>query len=62
MEGTVTISKSDFLWLRCNTEELGRLENGGVDNWEGYSKSLNPKGEPSMSEWAEREKERINNL
>lgn len=50
MEETITISKTEYYYLRCNKLELERLEAGGVDNWEWYGESLNPDGEPSLTE------------
>lgn len=52
MVGTITISKQEYFELRMEQERLSRLECGGVDNWEGYSESLRPEGEPTMKEFA----------
>lgn len=59
---TVTIPKDEYLSLKVADERLRRLENGGVDNWTYYGDSLNPEGEPSISEFEETEKERISKL
>lgn len=59
---TVTIPKDEYLALRVTDERLRRLENGGVDDWTYYGDSLNPDGEPSISEFEEAEKERISKL
>jgi hypothetical protein len=44
---TVTISKQDYEDLQRSAAKLQALENGGVDNWEYYSKSL----EEYYAEW-----------
>ena len=62
MEGNVTITKKHYLQLQINSEELTRLEAGGVDNWDWYGESLNPDGEPDMDEFEENEKVRIDAL
>lgn len=38
---TVTISKREYRRLRKMAEKFDALCSGGVDNWEGYSESLN---------------------
>jgi len=48
----VTISKEDYVDLLVASEKLSRLECGGVDNWEWYGESLNPKGDESISLFA----------
>jgi hypothetical protein len=58
-DNLITISKKEYLRLRKAEEELTRLENGGVDNWEWYGESLNPKGDIDLEEWEIREKKRI---
>lgn len=45
---TITIPVEDYIGLLVDSERLGRLECGGVDNWEWYSESLNPDSEDSM--------------
>lgn len=59
MKGRVVISKKRYLQLQVNSEELARLERGGVDNWEWYGESLNLDNEPDMDEFKENEKIRI---
>lgn len=54
MDGTVTISKDEYLSLRKAELTLNLLEAGGVDNWEWYGESLNPDGEPSFEEKEEK--------
>lgn len=39
-EQTVTISKVEYNRLLNRAEFLQRLENAGVDNWEGYDLAL----------------------
>ncbi len=49
------ISKEEYLRLKICEARLLLLEQGGVDNWEWYSYSLNPDfGEESISTIAER--------
>ena len=36
MDGTVTITKDEYLKLRIAERELQILNGAGVDNWEGY--------------------------
>ena len=62
MEGTVNITKKEYLELLVAQERLLRLEGGGVDNWDWYGESLNPDGELSFDEWEEKERERIATL
>ena len=38
---TVTISKQEYKELLVDSLILSGLENGGVDNWEWYSESIN---------------------
>lgn len=38
---TITITKDEYFKLKVAQEELSLLEQGGVDNWEGYCDSLN---------------------
>ena len=51
MEGTVTISKDNYLHLLLTDEKLRRLECGGVDNWEWYGESLYPDDQPDMDQF-----------
>lgn len=62
MDGTVTITKKEYLSLLISAERLNRLEGGGVDNWEWYGESLNPDGEPDMEEFEIEERERVSKL
>ena len=62
MEGQVTITKKEYLRLTVAYEELSRLNGGGVDNWEWYVESLNPKGEINIDTFEQNERERILNL
>jgi hypothetical protein len=39
-EPTVTIPLKEYEWLQKRDEKLSALENGGVDNWSGYSDAL----------------------
>jgi hypothetical protein len=39
-EPTVTIPLKEYEWLQKRDERLSALENGGVDNWSGYSDAL----------------------
>ena len=48
-EETVTITKKEYDSLIRSAKVLLALEAGGVDNWEGYSESL-------QEFWAENEK------
>lgn len=59
MTDTITISKSSYLQLQIDSEQLIRLEAGGVGNWEWYGESLNPDHYPSMDEFEETERNRI---
>ena len=54
MTNKITIDKQEYISLLIAQEELGRLEAGGVDNWGWYYESLNPDGEESLQEAAER--------
>ena len=45
---TITIPVEEYIGLLVDSERLGRLECGGIDNWEWYSESLNPRGEDSI--------------
>ena len=58
----ITISKKAYLRLLVASEELDRLEIGGVDNWEWYGESLNPDGKSDMDEFEINEKVRIATL
>ena len=42
MDGKIIITKQEYADLLKDSEELQRLNCGGVDNWDGYSESLNP--------------------
>ena len=61
MEGTITITKKEYLSLRMDAEKLCRLECGGVDNWSYYGEALNPEDEPNLDEVEEMIRERISN-
>jgi uncharacterized protein (TIGR00730 family) len=37
---TVTITREEYESLQHDSDVLGRLENGGVDNWDGYDLAL----------------------
>ena len=50
LTGGITITKQKYYELLIAEEKLTRLENGGVDNWDWYGESLNPRGELSMDE------------
>ena len=39
-EETVTISKKEYERLLKDSAKLQALENGGVDNWQGYSYAM----------------------
>ncbi len=41
---TITLPIKDYIDLLIDQEKLSRLEEGGVDNWEWYSESLNIRG------------------
>jgi len=62
MEGTVTISKVEYLRLRICEEIEDRLGAAGAYDWSSYIEALNPDNEPSMKEWEEDEKKRIEAL
>lgn len=38
--GTVTISVDEYKALKADSAKLVRLENAGVDNWEGYDVAM----------------------
>ena len=59
---TVTITKKEYLRLTIAYEELGRLQAGGIGNWEWYGEALNPPGEPDFDTFEQNEKERISNM
>ena len=59
MEGTVTITKDEYLELRMYEEKFSRLESGGVDNWEWYWESLHPKDQPSLEEVYEKLRQKL---
>lgn len=40
MHEFVTVHCSEYLHLVARDEKLTRLENAGVDNWEGYGPAL----------------------
>lgn len=48
-----SVTKDRYNQLLVAEERLKRLEAGGVDNWEWYHESLNPKDQPSMEEFEE---------
>ena len=52
MEGNITISKQGYFELLVAQEKLARLEEYGVDNWEGYGFALNS-GEYAFEDWVE---------
>ena len=62
MEGNITITKKLYLKLRIASEELKRLEYGGVDNWDWYKESLNPNNKLDMDEFEDNETARIEAL
>lgn len=39
---TIKMNLEEYVRLRQQSTELELLQNGGVDNWEGYGDSLNP--------------------
>lgn len=41
MKQTITLDKTEYIQLLICEMELRRLQNGGVDNWQGYYDSLN---------------------
>ena len=41
MSETITLTKDEYYNLKVARAELLLLEEGGVDNWQGYSDSLN---------------------
>lgn len=45
MNGTIEISKDEYISLLMAKEKLARLEIGGVDNWEWYGESINQEEE-----------------
>lgn len=57
MEGSVTITKYEYFELRCNSEELSRLNAAGVDNWDGCGDAMD-----GFDDWEEQERERIKAL
>lgn len=59
MEGTITITKAEYLELTCASEKLARLEGSGVDNWDFYGDALYPEGEQGFDEFCEAEKRRV---
>lgn len=59
MNENIIISKAKYLKLLLSAEKLTRLENGGVDNWEGYDESLNLYYKPDLDEFEISEIERI---
>ncbi|TDI97004.1 MAG: hypothetical protein E2O29_01855 [Deltaproteobacteria bacterium] len=59
MSEDITITKEEYLSLKCAQEELDRLEVGGVDNWEWYEDSLNPDGSLSLDDYKEKLKKDI---
>lgn len=44
----ITISKDEYISLLIDSEILGRLESGGVDNWEWYSESITGDGQECL--------------
>ena len=56
---TVTISKEEYYVFRCAQDKLDCLECGGVDNWQGYSESLNPEEGETHFEFKNRLKAEI---
>lgn len=59
IQGNITIKKQ-LLWeLKVDSEELRRLNAGGVDNWEWHSESMSAEGALSLDEFKEKEKNRI---
>lgn len=47
---TITISKKEYFKLKLSSEKLSMLQNGGVDNWNGYGESLYPDDEVTISD------------
>lgn len=47
------LTEERYKYLLVCEEQLKRLEAGGVDNWDWYHESLNPKDSPSMEEFEE---------
>jgi len=62
LKGNIIISKERY-WDLCIAEEWQRrLENGGVDNWDWYGRSLNPDDEESLEDFEISERKRIKEL
>jgi len=59
MIGSITISSIEYRRLRIAEEILCRLKDGGVDNWQGYSESLNNEEFKSMEEFFQKLNEEI---
>lgn len=53
MKETIKITKERLISLLIDEEELSRLHNGGVSNWDWYGASLNDTGE-SFSDYEDR--------
>jgi len=52
-EPTIEITKKEYLSLLKSAEVLSRLEQGGVDNWTWYSKSIFGSDHQDLDEWEE---------
>lgn len=63
-EDYILVSKSRLISLLQTEEEMSRLQNGGVDNWEWYSESLSGEFDdmPSLTEAEDEIYNRISNM
>jgi hypothetical protein len=56
--GSLKVRLSTWINYLKLKEKIGRLEAGGIDNWEGYAEAMNPEGEQSYEDYCDEIEER----